>query len=168
LVPTDGSAGSERALEQAIELAIKHEARIVLVHALLRGHMPEGLMRAARVEHIAEQTQQSDNLVNMPQEIMARVQGRHGTQLPLDVLEFIGKRVLSGGERYCKEQGVKQVEHIVDEGDAAEIVLNAAKRCSADLIVMGSRGLGGLSGLLLGSVSQKVVQLATCSCMLVK
>ena len=168
LVPTDGSAGAERALRQAAEIAVSHKARVILVHALLRGHMPEGLLRAARVEHVGDREQQGDNLVNMPQEIMARVQGRHGTQLPLDVLEFSGARLLSGAEQTCQQMGVKEVERIVDEGDPAEIILDAAKRCGADLIVMGSRGLGNLSGLLLGSVSQKVCQLASCSCMLVK
>lgn len=43
-----------------------------------------------------------------------------------------------------------------------------AKRAKADLIAMGRRGLGGVKGLLLGSVSHKVSQLADCSVLTVK
>ena len=38
----------------------------------------------------------------------------------------------------------------------------------ADLIICGSRGFGRLKSVLLGSVSQKITQLAECSCLTVK
>ena len=48
----------------------------------------------------------------------------------------------------------------VAEGQAADVLLLEAKQ--ADLIVVGNRGLGGFSSLLLGSVSHQVVQHAPC------
>src|SRR5262249_40074856 len=46
------------------------------------------------------------------------------------------------------------------EGRAARAILDMADRVGADAIVMGSRGLSDLSGLLLGSVTHKVIQLS--------
>lgn len=54
------------------------------------------------------------------------------------------------------------------EGPAAEAILNVANTRHVDLIVMGSRGLGRLAGLLLGSQSQKVVSHATCPVLIVR
>jgi len=49
---------------------------------------------------------------------------------------------------------------------AAEALLDAAGQ--ADLLVVGSRGLGGFKRLLLGSVSQQCVQHATCPVVVVR
>ena len=46
------------------------------------------------------------------------------------------------------------------QGHAAKAILDAAETEHADVIVMGSRGLSDLAGLLLGSVTHKVIQLS--------
>lgn len=56
-------------------------------------------------------------------------------------------------------EGVK-IERRISHGPTTQVLLDAA--ADADLLVVGSRGLGGFRGLLLGSVSQQVVQHATC------
>ncbi len=48
------------------------------------------------------------------------------------------------------------------EGTPAEAVIEIATIRKADVIVMGSRGMSSLAGLLLGSTSQKVVAHAPC------
>lgn len=48
------------------------------------------------------------------------------------------------------------------EGSAAEAIIDVANTRKSNVIVMGSRGLGKLAGLLLGSTSQKVVSHAPC------
>ena len=168
IVPTDGSLHADKAVDLAGDLAAKYGAKIVLLHVLLRGHMPEGLLRAAQVENIAAKSSKPGNLVNMPQEIMARVEGKKGTQVPLEVLQFIGKRVLAGAEKTCRDKGVETVELAVEEGNPTEIILDYAKQTNADMIVMGSRGLTSLKGVLLGSISTQVSALASCTCVTVK
>lgn len=61
-----------------------------------------------------------------------------------------------------------RVETEVLEGPAAEVILRVAQVRQVDLIVMGTRGLGQLSGLLLGSQSQKVVTHAQCPVLLAR
>jgi len=54
------------------------------------------------------------------------------------------------------------------EGPPAEAILNVAETREIDLIVMGTRGLGRFTGMLLGSQSQKVVSHASCPVTLVR
>jgi len=61
-----------------------------------------------------------------------------------------------------------QLKTEVLEGPTAEAILAAASIHNNDLIIMGSRGLGKLAGLLLGSQSQKVMQHASCPVLIVR
>jgi nucleotide-binding universal stress UspA family protein len=54
------------------------------------------------------------------------------------------------------------------EGSSADAIINVAVTRASDVIVMGSRGLGTLAGLLLGSTSQKVVSHAPCPVLIVR
>lgn len=56
----------------------------------------------------------------------------------------------------------------IHEGSPAEVVLDVARACSADLIVMGTRGLTRFATLVVGSQSQKVLSHATCPVLLVR
>lgn len=73
------------------------------------------------------------------------------------------------------EKAIKEVGEIpgevhteILEGPPAEAILEVAETRKSELIVMGSHGLGGLAGALLGSQSQKVVQHATCPVLIVR
>jgi nucleotide-binding universal stress UspA family protein len=63
--------------------------------------------------------------------------------------------------------GIKYVFHI-GVGEAAETIVNYAREKQCDQIVMGSRGLGSVSGLIMGSVATKVLHLAEIPVLLVK
>lgn len=65
------------------------------------------------------------------------------------------------GERLKKHK--LKVETVVQEGDARSVIVDEARKWSADLIVMGSHGYTGLTRLLLGSVASFVVSHAPCS-----
>ena len=54
------------------------------------------------------------------------------------------------------------------EGSPAEAVINVAVTRESDIIVMGSRGLGTLAGLVMGSTSQKVVNHAPCPVLIIR
>ena len=56
----------------------------------------------------------------------------------------------------------------VIQGSPKQVIVEEAERWGADLIVMGSRGLGAWNRLLLGSVSNAVVHHAKCSVEIVR
>jgi nucleotide-binding universal stress UspA family protein len=61
-----------------------------------------------------------------------------------------------------------EVDEDLLEGPAAEAILSAAATRNSDLIVMGSRGMGSLKGMVFGSVSTKVSHYAGCPVMVVR
>ncbi|MGI9406075.1 MAG: universal stress protein [Hyphomicrobiaceae bacterium] len=167
LVPVDGSQHSVKAVELASDLASKYGAEIILLHVLLRGHMPDGLKKALEIE-VGKSKPSADNLVNIPQEIMARVGNKKDTQLSIEELNYIGKYVLSSVASICQDKGVVKVERRVEEGNPAKIIIKIADDTQANMIVMGNRGLSDFQGMLVGSVSHKVSQLAKCTCVTVR
>ena len=56
----------------------------------------------------------------------------------------------------------------VKSGHIAKSILEVADEQGSDMIVMGSRGLGLLKGVLIGSVSQKVIEEAKIPVMVIK
>ena len=63
--------------------------------------------------------------------------------------------------------GIKK-EAFSEAGSPAVAILDFAEHSGTDLIVMGSRGLGVVKGVLLGSVSQYIVEQAKCPVLVVK
>jgi nucleotide-binding universal stress UspA family protein len=69
-----------------------------------------------------------------------------------------------------KKEGIKTNERVVTapSGRVVPEILAAAEEASADLIVVGSRGLSDFTGLLVGSVSHKLIQHASCPVLVVR
>ncbi len=65
-----------------------------------------------------------------------------------------------------KIDGSARIRPHVVEGNAVQVLLDAAR--GADLLVVGSRGHGGFSGALLGSVSQNVVHHSPCPVVVIR
>jgi nucleotide-binding universal stress UspA family protein len=76
-----------------------------------------------------------------------------------------GQEILQEARQKLGETSVAVHEELL-EGPEAEAILAVAETRQVDLIVMGTRGLSTLQGLLLGSVSHKVIRHAKCPVML--
>ncbi|HWR39016.1 MAG TPA: universal stress protein [Patescibacteria group bacterium] len=68
---------------------------------------------------------------------------------------------------YCRSQGV-QAQSAVLKGHPADEIIRYAKQVNADLLVSGTRGLGGFTQLLLGSVAHKLVTYSPIPVLIVK
>lgn len=74
---------------------------------------------------------------------------------------------LAEARRLLDEQGL-QGEVARGYGTPADALVDEANRLGADLIIVGTRGRGALTSILLGSVSTKVVQHAPCDVLVVR
>ena len=146
LVAVDGSLLGLKSLDLATSLAKASDAELVLVHVVPIEPDPEGLERWADVEGLTAE------------EVRARIH-RDRT---------LGDNITREAETRAKHAGLDHVSSRVAEGNVAKEIVDAAMDTEADMIFLGSRGLGNVQGLLLGSVAHKVLHLAPCTCVLVK
>ena len=79
---------------------------------------------------------------------------------------LLGNKLMDEAQELLGEGAILHRELLF--GPPAESIIEVAEARNSDLIVMGSRGLGALRGLLLGSQSHKVINLANCPVLVVK
>lgn len=169
VVPTDSSKHAEKAIELASDLARQYQADLILLHVLREGQVPEALRHMIEVEHLAEESSTSEpRTASIPWEIAHLLENKEQNEAMREAYEALGNRILEQAEALAREKGVSQVRKVLEVGDPADRILECAEREKADAIVMGSRGLGELKGLLMGSVSHTVNQLCKCTCVTVK
>lgn len=170
LVPVDGSEHARKAAVLAGDIAEKYGAEVVLLHVAIPGNrLPEGLRRMAEVEHLVDpERHQEDMGAGVPGDTAAAVRDRTESDIADEASTRVGQWLLEQAERSVREKGVSTIHKRLESGDPVEAILKSAQALPANLVVMGSRGLSDLEGLLLGSVSHKVSQLAKCSCITVK
>ncbi len=170
LVPTDGSDHAEKAIVLAADIAQKYEARLVFLHVLRHGPLPESLRRMADVEHVASVASSPASApfaAVPPGRFPAGVVNRK-EDTSREVYEFVGQQALRRAEKIANGNGVTATKTVMEDGDPAQLILEHADKEGANLIVMGCRGLSDLKGLLMGSVSHKVSHLANCTCVTVR
>ena len=143
LAAIDGSEHSLKAVDYAIDIALKYDCEMYLIHVVDRLEIPDEIIKFANVEKIED-----------PPEYL--------------VLNKIGNRILKKAEETAKEKGVQEVRAIIQEGNPADKITTFARDNDIDWIFLGSRGLGGVKGLLMGSVSNKVCHLTDSTCITVK
>ena len=142
LVPVDGSEHAQKAVEFAANVAKQNDASVHLLHIISSTKIPKEVEDFVKSERIAEP--------------------------PATYLQVVGEKILGAAESEAKRMGIKNVEKIVMKGDPAQVIIDYAKEGDFDMIVIGSRGLGGVKGLMLGSVSSKVCHAADRTCVTVK
>jgi nucleotide-binding universal stress UspA family protein len=78
-----------------------------------------------------------------------------------------GMKLLATAKERFDSAGVRYEPHLF-VGEPAEVVARFAKEKGCDEIVIGTRGLSGISSLLMGSVATKIIHLAEVPVLLVK
>jgi nucleotide-binding universal stress UspA family protein len=134
LVPIDGSEESQKALQMAISLAKKFESKVKLLYVV-----------ALNPHEFADRPTVS---VELSEQWVGELK-KQGTHV-LDKLR--------------QDFSLNDLEYatLIEQGNPAVEICKVAKDDNIDLIVMGSRGLGSIGSMILGSVSNKVIQLAEC------
>jgi len=88
--------------------------------------------------------------------------------IPNDLVDLkVLRESLSSYEDKVRQRGIN-IEVLLEEGAPELTISDIADRIQADYIVMGSHGHGALYHLLLGSVSEQILQRAKCPVLVVK
>jgi nucleotide-binding universal stress UspA family protein len=144
LVAIDGSEQAWRAQDLASDIAKLYGAELTILHVIPYEPLPRGLREFARIEGVP-----------MGEETARYHYGR-----------TLGDKLTEEARERVRAKGLVRVSCQVAEGNPAEKILSAAE--DADMIFLGSRGLSDAKGLLMGSVSHKVANLITRTCVTVK
>ena len=129
LVPVDGSACSERAIEEVVKLVQKSGPMDI-------------------------------HLLNVQPRIFVEETMVFLDAAKIDTYYFEqGSKGLASAEKLLKKAGIAFTSHRA-VGPVAETIITNAKKLGADGILMGTHGHGRVAGMLLGSVSNKVLHLS--------
>lgn len=139
VVAVDGSDQSNNALATACDIAQKYSSDLHLVHS-------------PQLDTVA----------------LAVGSGAFNVQPSQKAINDAGKHVMDSAVELAKLQGCTPKSTAIGNDDPTQEILKQVEKTNADLIVTGRRGLGGISSMLLGSVSGKVSQEARCACLTVK
>lgn len=131
LVPTDGSPFSQNAVRQAVTFAKETGARITAFYA----------KPSAPVPYYGEG-------IGIDYQLPAKFN---------ELAEHQAQEILGFVEKLCLDAGVPCSKVILDSDVPYEAIIDAATQHDCDLIFMASHGRSGISALLLGSETNKVL-----------
>ena len=134
LVPVDGSDHAQKALNYALNMAEKHDAKVEILTVVDEVKMAPDWAR-----------EYSEKLREQGEEVLAR-----------------------SFSKSVKQKPNIRISKCLAEGYASEEILKCAEKGHHDLIVMGSRGMGLVRSLFLGSVSSRVVNQSEIPVLIVK
>lgn len=141
LVPTDFSESSDKAIQEAIDIAEKYHSKVYVLHVIDKGVQQCAVDYCLPIEVVEQFENESVNASNqkMRQEV----------------------------SKLNKNEAV-EIEFDVKKGVPYDEILNEQQSNGIDLIVMASHGRTGLSRFMLGSVADKVVKKANALVLLVR
>jgi nucleotide-binding universal stress UspA family protein len=148
LVPFDGSMHSKKSLNHAIEIAkasngIIYLCTIISINPIIPPGSLFGLVKSAS---------------------RAQLQKKLLTSAKKDAKLMEQEQIA-----YCKARGVTAHYKTIIDGNVVEEILGFAKNKSIDLIVIGSQGLQKINKIrILGSVSRKISELASCPVLIIR
>lgn len=135
----DGSEPSFRALSHALIIAEKFNAELAILTAFQKLTIP--------IIPPDEDNEDDEFTLNMD------LYNEYW-----DHIKNIHKKTLQDAEIYAKKNApLVNVHGVLIEGVASTVIKDYSAKIDADLIVLGSSGIGGLKGWLLGSTSKNVV-----------
>jgi len=141
LAPIDGSKHSRKSLEFACKFACMYGAKLIVLHVLHESPGSDTLtLGSASVTIEASQ----------------------------DDLDTAAAGLFEAAREVAEAAGCTDVATVAMGGHPAQKILQYASKHEVDIIVTGSRGLSDLKGLLLGSVSHRINNLADCTCITVR
>ena len=142
LVAIDGSEPSQRALEHAADIAETRKAELVIITAVPHAHVAAFPVEGFSPLYLDQYE---------------------------DDLNHTYSRILAEAVEETKKKHPKiHLNQKLLHGRAGDAIVEASKEEGIDLIVMGCRGLSGVTGFVLGSVSRHVVENCTKPILIVK
>ena len=148
LVPLDGSEPSKNALNQAVSIAEKYDSELILLAVVPRVMVPvfpdEGF-GAAPVTAAKDMARYQEKMKEIYENVLVETKADVSSKHPK-----------------------LKVETVLREGRPSATIVDMAENDGVDLIVMGSRGIGGITGWILGSTSRRVVDSCTRPILIVK
>lgn len=170
LVPTDFSAGSEKAWTTAQRVASSLGAELVLLHVLPATPLDMETQLASEERRAELRSLQADHQLGIPRaDDEDRLPARRAFEGPFTtqtLREFSPEgrawaELLEAWAARARDAGAK-VRTVLRVGVPYREVLSEAKESQADLVLLATHGRGEIHRLLVGSVADRVIRMAPC------